>query len=73
MVEVTIFGKTYRVKCSKSEEQALKDSIALLQQEIAIAKQSGGVSLREDLILMAALNVSHKYIQLTSNSAEEEG
>jgi cell division protein ZapA len=71
MIEVTIFGKAYKVKCPAHEEQALRDSIALLQQEITTAKKSGGVSLREDVILMAALNISHKYLQLAPNTVDD--
>ncbi len=71
MIEITIFGKAYKVKCSEHEEQALKESIALLQQEIMTAKKSGGVSLREDVILMAALNISHKYLQLSAKTSDD--
>lgn len=72
MIDVTIFGKTYKVKCSKHEAKALKQSIAILQQEIDAAKKSGGLAQREDVILMAALNLSHKYLELKTGQQKEE-
>ncbi|TDF35035.1 cell division protein ZapA [Alteromonadaceae bacterium M269] len=72
MIEVVIFGKSYRVNCPEGEEKALQDSIQFLQEEILAARQGSGLSQREDIILMAALNLSHKYLLLKQESTPDE-
>lgn len=62
-VTVHLFGKAYKVRCPAGKEQVLARTEAMLNQKIRETQRNSGLSAREDIIMMTALNLCHEEIE----------
>ena len=60
---ITLFGKQYKVRCPSGQENVLKQTEDLLNQEILETKQNSGLTNREDIIMMTALNLCSQAVE----------
>lgn len=71
-LDVTIVGREYRIACPPAEQAALQAAVRLLDARMnEVAAKSKGASA-ERVAVMAALNLAHDYLALTSAAAGGE-
>ena len=62
-ITVTILDKEYIVGCTEDEREALFASVELLNKKMQEQRDSGKVIGAERIAVMAALNVTHEYLE----------
>ncbi|MGR9092427.1 MAG: cell division protein ZapA [Gammaproteobacteria bacterium] len=62
-ITVTILDKEYIVGCSEDEREALFASVEFLNKKMQDQRDSGKVIGSERIAVMAALNVTHEYLE----------
>ncbi len=65
-VVVSILNKEYPVLCTKGEEESLQASARLLNTRIQEVRDGGKVIGADRIAVMAALNLAHDLLTLTS-------
>ncbi len=65
-VMVHILGKEYQVACKPEEREELFRAAQLLDTRMRAIKSGGNVIGLERIAIMAALNLSHELLQVTS-------
>ena len=60
---ITLFGKQYKVRCPAGQETTLKRTEDLLNQQLLETKKNSGLTNREDIIMMTALNLCKAAIE----------
>jgi cell division protein ZapA len=63
-VNVHILDREYQVACQPGEEDTLKASAAYLDKKMREIRDRGNVIGIDRIAVMAALNISHEYLQL---------
>jgi cell division protein ZapA len=63
-ITVNILGEEYMIACGPGEEDALRNSAALLDSRMKEIRTSGKVMSNERIAVMAALNLSHEVLAL---------
>ncbi|MDF0534018.1 cell division protein ZapA [Shewanella yunxiaonensis] len=67
-VDIALLGRTYSIACPKGQEQALQEVARKLEQQLAQIKARTPTLSREDMVLMAALNIGHElYVEQRKN------
>ena len=69
-ITVSIMGKEYRVACPAGEQDALLRAANLLDTRMRDIRDAG-VSGNERIAVMAALNLSHEYLDIADSSRNE--
>lgn len=64
---ITLFGRQYKVRCPSGEETVLKQTEELLNQQLLLTKKGSGLTNREDIIMMTALNLCRTIIEQQGN------
>ncbi len=67
-ITVTIFDKDYVVGCKEGEREALFASVQFLNQKMAEQRDNGKVIGSERIAVMAALNITHEYLEFRRNN-----
>jgi len=62
-ITVTILDKEYIVGCTENEREALFASVEFLNNKMQEQRDSGKVIGAERIAVMAALNVTHEYLE----------
>ena len=62
-ITVTILDKEYIVGCAENEREALFSSVEFLNNKMQEQRDSGKVIGAERIAVMAALNVTHEYLE----------
>jgi cell division protein ZapA len=62
-ITVTILDKEYIVGCAENEREALFSSVEFLNNKMQEQRDSGKVIGAERVVVMAALNVTHEYLE----------
>ena len=62
-ITVTILDKEYIVGCAENEREALFSSVEFLNSKMQEQRDSGKVIGAERIAVMAALNVTHEYLE----------
>jgi len=62
-VTVTILGREYRVACLPQERDGLLASAKFLNERMTKISDSGKIIGTERVAVMAALNISHEFLQ----------
>lgn len=70
IVNVTLMDKKYQIKCPMNEKSALLKAASFLEQRLLKIKHEAQGAPLEHTILLAALNISHDY--LNQNNTEKE-
>ena len=72
MQTINLLGKCYKVRCPEGKEQELQQTAELLSKRLQETKRNSGLSTREDIIMMTALNMCHEELQkIQSDDASE--
>lgn len=71
-VTVQILDKEYRVGCGPAEKDGLMESARLLDRRMREIRQTGRVVGTDRIAVMAALNIAHELLQLSSGQKEQE-
>ncbi|GGZ03933.1 cell division protein ZapA [Shewanella fodinae] len=67
-VDISLMGRTYSIACPKGQEQALQSVARQLEQQLEQIKVRTPALSREDMVLMAALNIGHDlYVEQRKN------
>lgn len=61
---ITLFGKQYKVRCPAGQETVLKQTEDLLNYQLLETKKSSGLTNREDIIMMTALNLCRNAVEV---------
>lgn len=69
---ITLFGKQYKVRCPAGQENVLKQTEDLLNKEILETKQNSGLTNREDIIMMTALNLCSQALERDLRDKKEK-
>ena len=60
---INLFGRQYKVRCPSGEETVLKQTEDLLNQQLQATKKGSGLTNREDIIMMTALNLCRSIVE----------
>jgi len=71
-VSVTILDKEYTVACTDDESEALHNSVEFLNGKMKEVRSSGKVVGSERIVVMAALNIVHEFLESQGNPAISE-
>jgi cell division protein ZapA len=64
-LDVTIMGREFRVSCPEDEKQSLIEAAAFLDRKMREIRDGGKVIGVERIAIMAALNITHDYLNAT--------
>ena len=67
-ITVTIFDKEYNVGCTEDEREALFASVQFLNNKMIEQRDNGNVIGSERIAVMAALNITHEYLEFRRNN-----
>ncbi len=67
-ITVTIFDKEYVVGCKENEREALFASVQFLNNKMVEQRDNGKVIGSERIAVMAALNITHEYLEFRRNN-----
>ena len=67
-IEAKILGRDFSVGCTEDEEESLLKSINYLNHKIEEVQKTGNVIGVDKTIIMAALNITHEYLNQNSNA-----
>jgi cell division protein ZapA len=67
-IEAKILGRDFSVGCPENEEESLLKSINYLNHKIEEIQKTGNVIGVDKTIIMAALNITHEYLNQGNNS-----
>ena len=67
-LEVKILARDFSIACPENEEENLKKSISYLNHKIEEIQETGSVIGVDKTIIMAALNITHEYLNQNSNA-----
>jgi cell division protein ZapA (FtsZ GTPase activity inhibitor) len=68
-LKVSIAGRTYPISVEQEEEGILNEAVAAVENNVKILQESYAVKDKQDLLAMAALQLS---IKLLNNKEEEK-
>ncbi|MCC2616496.1 cell division protein ZapA [Aestuariibacter halophilus] len=71
MQTIRLLGKPYRVRCPAGQEQALQRSAQLLNERLQQTQRKAGLTAREDIIMMTALNMCHQELSTDNDESSD--
>ena len=71
-VTIKILDKEYTVACTDEETESLLNSVDYLNGKMKEVRSSGKVVGSERIVVMAALNIVHEFLQNQGNPAISE-
>lgn len=69
-LDVNIMGREFRVGCPADEEATLLQAVEMLNQKMQEIRNTGKVVGMEKIAIMAALNISHEFLQVRVGGGE---
>lgn len=70
-LDVTIMGREFRVSCPENERQSLIEAAAYLDRKMREIRDSGKVIGVERIAIMAALNITHDFLNVRSTAGSD--
>ena len=67
-IEVNILGRDFTISCPESEEENLQKSISYLKHKVEEIQQSGTVIGVDKIIIKAALDITHEFLNRGDNT-----
>jgi cell division protein ZapA len=67
-VDVKILGRDFQIACPDNEEESLVKSIEYLNHKIEEIQNQGNIVGVDKTIIMAALNITHEFLNQNSSS-----
>ncbi len=59
-IDITLLGRTYSISCPPDQETALRAIADKLETQLAELKNRASNLSREEIVIMAALNIGHE-------------
>lgn len=72
-VSITLPGKQYKVRCPVGKESELQLTAQRLSERLEQTKRKAGLTTREDIIMMTALNMCHQELQFVDRDDQSTG
>ena len=69
---IQLFGQAYKVRCPEGEERVLETTECMLNKKIKETQRNSGLSCREDIIMMTALNLCHEEVERELEQKEKD-
>ncbi len=69
-LDVSIMGREFRVGCPVEEETTLLQAVDLLNDKMQEIRATGKVVGMEKIAILAALNISHEFLQVQLGSGD---
>ncbi|WP_417762744.1 cell division protein ZapA [Shewanella sp.] len=69
-VDITLMGRSYSIACPAGQEKALKLVAHNIEQQLTQLKSRTNSLSREDLLVMAALNIGHELLSEKTKNQE---
>ena len=69
-LDVSIMGREFRVGCPAEEEATLLQAVDLLSEKMQEIRSTGKVIGLEKIAIMAALNISHEFLQVRLGNSD---
>lgn len=67
-MDVKILGRDFQIACPDNEEESLVKSIEYLNHKIEEIQKQGNIVGVDKTIIMAALNITHEFLNQNSSS-----
>ena len=67
-VDVKVLGRDFQIACPDNEEESLVKSIEYLNHKIEEIQKQGNIVGVDKTIIMAALNITHEFLNQNSSS-----
>lgn len=67
-VTINILDKEYTVACNEEERDSLHNSVEFLNEKMKEVRSNGKVVGSERIVVMAALNIVHEYLEYLDNN-----
>ena len=67
-VDVKILGRDFQIACPDNEEESLVKSVEYLNHKIEEIQKQGNIVGVDKTIIMAALNITHEFLNQNSSS-----
>lgn len=71
-LDVAIMGREFRVSCPENERKSLLDAASYLDKKMREIRDTGKVIGVERIAIMAALNITHDYLNVRPDDADAE-
>jgi cell division protein ZapA (FtsZ GTPase activity inhibitor) len=68
---ISILGNDYTLKAPEGKEQALMDAVVMLKSALSETKRSYPTLIGDRLLVLAALNLCSKQVELNQQHAQE--
>lgn len=68
---ISILGNDYTIKAPEGQEQALMDAVTMLKSALSETKRSYPTLIGDRLLVLAALNLCSKQVELQRQHADE--
>ena len=62
-LDVTIFGREYKIACNENERAELVEAVAYLDRKMRDIRDRGKVAGIDRIAVMAALNITHELLR----------
>ncbi|MCE9679374.1 cell division protein ZapA [Shewanella sp. AS1] len=62
-IEISLLGRTYSIACPVGQEDALRHVAAKLEKQLSTLRARTNNLSREEIAIMAALNISHELLE----------
>ncbi len=64
LIAIKILDRTYKIKCTSSEAQALQDSARYVDEQMRKIRQTGMITNTDRVAVVTALNICHELLQI---------
>ena len=71
-LDVTIMGREFRVSCPETERKSLLEAASYLDRKMREIRDAGKVIGVERIAIMAALNITHDFLNVRPDEADAE-
>lgn len=67
MQTIYLLGKPYKIRCPAGKEDELAQTALVLNNQLQETQRNSGLTGREDIIMMTALNLCHQELLRSSD------
>lgn len=71
-LDVAIMGREFRVACPEDEREGLLQAVSYLDRKMREIRDGGKVIGLERIAIMAALNITHDYLNASPTAAADQ-
>lgn len=69
---IEILGKTFQIKCSPNDVESLQRSAMYLEDKMNAMREEGKVLSLDRIAIITALNITHQFLMLESQTRHEK-